>query len=116
MSIETIEQARALVNEVIEGRGRWNQQFTGADINIEDVFDALVMLREHGEDGSEVTAIRRQLGASKARETKYKKAADEAKEAQAALAADLATTAQNLDMAQSAIRSLVAENEALRNG
>lgn len=116
MSVESIEDARALVNEVIEGRSRWQQQFTGADINIEDVFDALVMLREHGEDGSEVTAIRRQLGASKARETKYKKAADSARGEQQEMGAELMTTRQNLDMAQGAIRSLVAENEALRNG
>ena len=76
-----VSDARKIVGETVSGRLRWGKMFLSA-FSMEQVLDALVALEEAGalaltkatqEGSEELTKVKRQLTAAKAREAKQKK-------------------------------------------
>ena len=108
----TIDEARAVVNETIEGRKRWCQQFDAATIGVEKILDALVVLREHGEDGAEVTAANRRTGAAKGREAKWKGKMEHAQQELAQTRDRMEELEEQLKDANTAIRTMRGVMEA----
>lgn len=84
-SVETLERAREIVAHVATERLRWNKLYDASDIGVDALMDSLVLLaqadneRITGQD-EKLTKANRQLGASKARETKLKKQVAELKD------------------------------------
>lgn len=73
-----LEKAQQIVQDTIEGRKRWGQMFY-SEFNSDTLLDALVCLSEAVQESAgavsreELTLVKRQLTASKAREAKLKK-------------------------------------------
>lgn len=74
----TPERAHKICADVAAQRLRWGKQYTGDDIGIHNLLDALVVLASEGnkEDAGlreQITLLNRQLAAAKAREAKAAK-------------------------------------------
>ena len=83
-----VSAARKIVGETVSGRLRWGKMFLSA-YSMEQVLDALVALEDAGalaltkatqEGSEELTKVKRQLTAAKAREAKQKKQIEDLKE------------------------------------
>ena len=109
-----IDEARALVSHAIEQRKRWNLSFTAKDLDggPDVLLDALIVLREHGEDGSEIVKAHQDAGAAKARAAKWKKKLDEALEDTRAAQEELQTIRQELSDTRDTLRHKISEIHA----
>jgi len=78
----TLEEAEAIIKEAAEMREKWGKHFTGQEMGVENILDALLIVhKEYSEASKEALAkANRQLGMSKAREIQRTKERDEARE------------------------------------
>lgn len=70
-----IEEARELVLQAGNSRERWGQSFQAVDVigGVNGLLDAVMILREYKEDGSEVLDLQNHLKGAKAREARWLK-------------------------------------------
>ena len=74
----TLEQAQQIFVAVVVARERWGNLWDGSEIGYRRILDAAVVLGRAGNKAdadlrAQLTHANRQLGASKAREIKYRK-------------------------------------------
>ncbi len=114
-TIENIDQARALVAEAIAQRARWGRNYDADSIDggPEALLDALIILNQHGEDGSQIVRANQATGAAKGREAKWRKQRDLAL-ADSRVAQDtLKKVITELDDSRAALRVALANSAAL---
>ena len=115
-TIENIDQARELVAAAIEGRERWGRNYDAGSIDggAEALMDALIILRQHGEDGSAIVRANQETGAAKGRAAKWKQQRDAALEAARVSAEELEVVIEEMEDSRRALRVALANVAALQ--
>ena len=105
--VRTLEDARQVVAYVAENRIRWGKQYTGDDVGIHKLMDALKLLAQEDNEritgrDDEIAALNRTIGAAKGREARNENIKAQLRE--------------ELDALNKENEALKEEHKVLRNG